>query len=155
MPSYLHSAVAAALAAMLYNLLSVTRAGRVVVEARHAQRQEGRAYLPDVGVILAANAPRSRREIVHGPLERVPDFAIEILSPDDRPGRVAEKLAFYLRNNIPLVWVIDPVEGTIDAHRPGLASTQHRAGDIISADPVLPDFRLDVAELFATVEIPE
>ena len=155
MPSLYHSALQTELAALLRNLLRITRAGWVVTEARHAQRAESRAYLPDVGVILMANLPKTRREFERGPVERVPDFAIEILSPDDRPGRVAEKLAFYLRNNIPLVWVVDPIERTIDAHRPNLPSTHHKTGDIITADPVLPDFVLDLDKLFATIDIPE
>ena len=155
MPSLFHSALQAQLAALLQNLLQVTKAGWVVIEALHAQRAEGRAYLPDVGVILMANLPKTRREFERGPVERVPDFAIEILSPDDRPGRVAEKLAFYLRNNIPLVWVVDPIERTIDAHRPNLPSTTHSFGDVIAADPVLPDFVLDLDKLFATIDIPE
>jgi Uma2 family endonuclease len=154
MPSLFHSAIQARLVIFLGKLLDVTRAGWVVTEARHAQRAEGRAYLPDVGVILTATLPKARREFERGPVERVPDFAIEILSPDDRPSRVAEKLAFYLRNNTPLAWVVDPIERTIDAHRPNLPSTTHTIGDIITAEPVLPDFELDLAELFATIDVP-
>ena len=155
MPSLLHSRLAIVLGSMLNSLVMATGAGWVVTEARHAQRAESRAYLPDVGVILMANLPKTRREFERGPVERVPDFAIEILSPDDRPGRVAEKLAFYLRNNTPLVWVVDPIERTIDAHRPNLPSTTHAVGDVITAAPVLPDFVLDLEKLFATIDIPE
>lgn len=61
-------------------------------------------------------------------------------------------MAFYLRNNTPLVWIIDPDERTIDAHRPGLPSTHHSAGDVITGAPVMRDFTLDVGELFAALD---
>jgi Uma2 family endonuclease len=77
-----------------------------------------------------------------------------VLSPDDRPGRVAEKLPFYLRASTPLVWVIDPAEQTVAVQRPGVASTIHRSGDTIDAAPVLSGFSLDIGALFAVIGSP-
>jgi len=40
-------------------------------------------------------------------LER-PDLAIEIVSPDDAPIEMTEKIVEYLASGIPYVWVVDP-----------------------------------------------
>ena len=76
--------------------------------------------------------------------------ALELL--DEGKVRVAEKVTFYLRNQTPLLWLVDADERTIDVYRPGLPSTRHGAGDVITGEPVLPDFRLDVGALFAVLE---
>lgn len=81
-----------------------------------------------------------------------PDLAIEILSPDDRPGRVADKLAFYLRTGVPLTWIIDPGERTLTAYRPGEPPVLHTVTDVVRGEPVLPNFTLDLGNLFAELD---
>ena len=152
MPSPYHAMLAASLAAALHNHVARTREAVVMVEARHAQRSEQRAYLPDIEVILRSRLPADRPTLLRGPLELPADIAIEVLSPEDRPGAIAEKLAFYLRAGTPLVWIVDPEEETVAVHRPGRPSTLHRAGDILDAAPVLASFTLDVGELFAALD---
>ncbi len=152
MPTGFHSLLVAFLSGLFFAYLR-THPGEalVLVEPRHAHRGERRAYLPDVEVI-SRRRRLSTQDLKRGPLEFPPDIAIEVLSPDDRPSRVAEKLAFYLRAGIPLVWIVDPEERTIAAHRPGQPSTLHREGDVIDAAPVLSEFALDVGELFAALD---
>jgi Uma2 family endonuclease len=150
MPTLLHSLVSGLLYVMLVNYLRLTKEGIAAIELRHAQRDESRSYLPDIAVTL--RGPRSREEIERGPVERVPDIAIEVLSPDDRPGRIAEKVTFYLRAGALLVWVVDPVERTLDAYRRDRPSTHYAPPDIVDALPVLREFALDLTELFAQVD---
>jgi Uma2 family endonuclease len=61
---------------------------------------------------------------------------------------VAEKVAFYLRAGTALVWIFDPVERTLDVHRPGRPSETHRDSGIVRAEPVFADFELDLAEFW-------
>ncbi len=150
MPNPDHGSIAFEIAGLFRDYLRASPVGRGFIETRHTQRPERRAYLPDVSFVLAEHLPEGER-LHRGPFELPPDIAVEILSPDDRAARIAEKLTFYMRNNTPLVWVIDPAERTLDAHRPGLPSTHHTPGDIITAEPVLADFRLDVGALFAVL----
>lgn len=151
MPTYLHSLIASYVAAVLLPYLMRTREGTVHVEPRHAHRQESRSYLPDVAVILRGRV-RSSQEQQRGPLWFVPDIAVEVLSPDDRPGHVAEKVDFYIRSGTPLVWLIDPIDRTLIAYRPARPATHHVAPEVIGAAPVLRDFRLDLQELFALAD---
>ena len=43
-------------------------------------------------------------------IRQAPLLCIEILSPEDRFGRVEEKVVDYLKMGVSTVWVIDPVE---------------------------------------------
>lgn len=153
MPSFFHGYIAALFGHLFTVYFERNPIGFVISEPRHANRGEGRAYLPDVAIILRTNLPRSREALTRGPLEFRPDIAIEVLSHDDRPVRVADKLAFYLRTGVPLVWIIDPEEQTLTAYRPGEAPTMHEAPEVIDAKPVLPGFTLDLAGMFA--QLPE
>jgi Uma2 family endonuclease len=85
------------------------------------------------------------------PVVVLPDLVVEVLSPDDRPGRVADKLMFYARAGIPLLWLIDPEEESLTVYRPGEPPEVHTPGDVIDAGPVLRGFRLELAELFAVL----
>lgn len=152
MPSYIHARIAALLVIRIGVFLERNPIASVVTDARHANRREARAYLPDVGVILTANLPVTRREFREGPLEVRPDIAIEIVSPGDRPGRIADKLAFYLRTGVPLTWIIDPDERTLLAYRPGEPSVLHQPPEKVGAEPVLPGFELDLGALFAEID---
>ena len=57
--------------------------------------------VPDV-VVLDRNAP-DEQVITHAPL-----LCVEILSPEDRIGRIEDKIEEYFRMGVRAVWVIDP-----------------------------------------------
>jgi Uma2 family endonuclease len=79
------------------------------------------------------------------------DFAIEVLSPDDRPGRVSQRVDFYLHSGTRLVWVIDPDIDLVTIYEPGHEPRVAQSPVTIDAQPVLRDFHLDLADFFATV----
>jgi Uma2 family endonuclease len=150
-PSWYHSRLAARLAQLLGNYLDETGEGFVSAESRHAHRGEQRAYLPDVEVILAQRLPADREALLRGPIEIPPDFAIEILSPDDSTGRVLDKVDFYLRTGVQLVWLVDPELETVTVYRPGEQPSTERAPAALDATPVLRGFTLDLDAFFATL----
>ncbi len=149
MPNRFHGKMVAALIFHLMSYLRRTHEGEVVTEVRHLQGGEQRIYLPDVSVTLRGRSPKAQGR---GPVEVSPDFAIEVLSPDDRTGRVLDRVQFYLRNGVQLVWLVDPELRVVFAYRPGVEVEEHRAPDVIDAQPVLKEFALDLAELFAALD---
>ena len=153
MPSLNHSLCSSAFVRVLGNRFVTTAEGVAVDNTRCADEDEDRAYLPDVSVILRARLPTDPETRARGPLRIPPDIAIEVLSPGDRPGRVADKLAFYLRTGVPLTWIVDPEERTLTAYRPGEPPTVHSAPEVIGAEPVLRGLVLDLAELFGVLDI--
>ena len=78
----------------------------------------------------------------------VPDLVVEVVSPNDLAYEVDEKRAEWLAAGARLVWVVQPVGQTIHAYQPdGSVALFHRT-DALTAAPVLPDFRVPVADLF-------
>ena len=152
MPTWNHSSLAARLAAFFTIYLMGRPEGFVHVELRHAEPDEDRAYLPDVSVIQMERAPSKAEERRSGAIEEPPDIAIEITSPDDRPGRIADKLAFYLRVGVPLVWIVEPEDRTVAVYRPGRPVEVLGAGEIIDAAPVLSEFSLALDDLFSVLD---
>jgi Uma2 family endonuclease len=148
MPTELHGATVMELGRRLGNYLRETGLGRVVTEVRHAARSADWVYLPDLNVrIFKAGAPRAAQG--RGAVETAPDFAIEVLSPEDRVSRWLERVQLYLEAGTRLLWVIDPEDQTVLVYRPGQPARTFRSGETLRADPVLPEFTLDAAEFFA------
>ncbi|MEO9254890.1 MAG: Uma2 family endonuclease [Tepidiformaceae bacterium] len=150
-PNFYHGTLTSELITQFKIYLRQTREGVVVNEVRHVVRAEERVFLPDINVTLAGRIPKDRASRLQGPLALTPDFAIEVISPGDNPGRLFERADFYMRTGTSLLWFVDPETESITVYRPGQAPTIHRAGDTIDAHPVLRDFHLDVAGLFATL----
>lgn len=79
-----------------------------------------------------------------------PDIAVEILSPSDWRSQVEHKTALYLDAGTKVVMEVDPTESTVTIHY-GLGARVYREGDVME-QAALPGFRVDVAELFATLD---
>ena len=76
-----------------------------------------------------------------------PLLAIEILSPSDTFGRIAEKVEVYLQSGV-TTWIVDPEFQTVTIHRPKNEAIMFNRDDELIGDPELPNFRLKLAELF-------
>jgi Uma2 family endonuclease len=89
--------------------------------------------------------------------ELAPDLAIEVLSPDDRPGEVRAKVAEYLRLGVRRVWVFQLVKRRVQVHARGagpgsrITTTDLGDGDVLEGGDVLPGFRYSLAELFGNL----
>ncbi|HSZ69987.1 MAG TPA: Uma2 family endonuclease [Solirubrobacteraceae bacterium] len=77
-----------------------------------------------------------------------PDFAVEVLSPSDRPGEVREKLREWLAAGTIAVVVLDPDRRTATVHRSGREARVHGLRDTLDLSDAVPGFRPTVAELF-------
>jgi len=78
----------------------------------------------------------------------VPDLVVEVVSPNDSSGDVNEKRIEWLEAGAQLVWVIYPVQQTVQVFRGDSSVSDFRRTDMLTAEPVLPDFRIPVADLF-------
>ncbi|HEV7301227.1 MAG TPA: Uma2 family endonuclease [Tepidisphaeraceae bacterium] len=77
-----------------------------------------------------------------------PDLAVEVLSPDDRPGEVARKVDDYLAAGALLVWVVSPKRKSITVHQPMAEPRTLRSTDTLDGGIVLSGFRCKVAQAF-------
>jgi len=78
-----------------------------------------------------------------------PDLAVEVVSPGDRPGEVAEKVATWLHFGTLMVVVVDPQQRTVAVHRPGQPVQLLGEADTLDGADVVPGWTLPVRTLFA------
>jgi Uma2 family endonuclease len=83
-----------------------------------------------------------------GHLTVVPDLVVEVVSPNDLADDVTEKRVEWQTAGAALVWVVFPVQQEVHAFRADGSVTLFRRADTLTADPVLPEFRVPVADLF-------
>ena len=86
---------------------------------------------------------------MRGFVPRPPDLAVEVLSPDDRPGYVREKVAEWLEAGTLVVWVVDPRTRTVTIHEAGERAVVFGESEVLSGDDLLPGFELPVRDVFA------
>jgi Uma2 family endonuclease len=126
----------------------------------HRQRR-GYVCTNDTGVVLETDPdtvrgidvtlydePRRYDELVANYTTRLPRLAVEVLSPEDRPGKTTRRVYQFLRHGIPLVWPVDPEDREITVYRPGREPYVLGVQDEITREEVLPDFCAPVADFF-------
>jgi Uma2 family endonuclease len=148
-PTYSHARLQMLVAFALAEWADSAGLGRVGTEWRFRVAPPGaivRPLVPDVAYLSYEDLPRDAAPIdVEIPLGS-PTVAVEILSPDDRPRDVEDKIAVYRSAGCKAVLVIDPAVIAIVLHDAGGVRTTDERG--IFRHDALPGFSLDVAALF-------
>ncbi len=106
------------------------------------------SLVPDVAYVSFERLPRELGELREKPTI-APDIAAEILSPDDRPALLDEKVALYTSCGSRLVIVVDPQERTVAFYEAGRA--RRFAGDNVARSSAFDDLAIDLRSLFAGV----
>jgi Uma2 family endonuclease len=71
-----------------------------------------RTLVPDIAYLSYERMPLAEQEHTALPA-MAPDAVVEVLSPDDRPRDVEEKIRVYLSAGTNVVFVVDPDERTV------------------------------------------
>jgi len=100
---------------------------------------------PDLAFTRAERASAPARGFVPA----APDLAVEVLSPDDRPGYVREKVAEWLEAGTLVVWVVDPRERTVTVHETERGASVFGEAGLVPGGDLLPGFELVVRDMFA------
>lgn len=138
-----------------------SRDAEVITQLRTWARQDGNgvAFGSSTGFDLpngATRSPdaswveRSRLEMLTTEQKKkflplCPDFVIELRSPSDRLDDLKEKMQEYIDNGARLGWLLDPISRRVYVYLPGSPVECLDNPQNISADPVLPGFKLDLA----------
>jgi Uma2 family endonuclease len=101
---------------------------------------------PDFAFIGNQHLPKVSPSEAYWP--GAPDLAVEVLSPGDTSGEVAEKVEEWLAAGCAAVWVVDPKLKTVTIYRPTIHVEIKALGEMLAGDPVLPGFSCPVEELF-------
>ncbi len=110
-----------------------------------------RSPLTSVGIDVAYLSPERSAKTSDDStfFEGAPNVAVEILSPSDSQADISAKIREYLACGVELVLVLDPIFRTVVARRPGRPPEMSTVGQDLTAEDVLPGFRVPVADLFA------
>jgi Uma2 family endonuclease len=132
----------------------------VAIASHVYAHQLGRVFAAETGFTLARNpdtvrAPdvafiRNDRLLVPPPpgfAELAPDLAVEVLSPDDRPGETLAKVADWLKAGCRLVWVINPQRAVARVYRADGGETQLATADLLDGEDVLPGFAVELGSI--------
>jgi Uma2 family endonuclease len=144
---YVHGDVAMRLGARIHAFVESHGLGRVFAAETGftLQREPDTVRAPDVAFISRARLPEPPPR---GFAEMAPDLAIEVLSPDDRPAEVLEKVADWLKAGARLVWVVDPARRSARVYRADGGESVLGAAEALDGEDVLPAFVCPLGEIF-------
>ena len=77
-----------------------------------------------------------------------PDFVLELRSETDRLRTLHKKMLEYIANGARLGWLIDPLEKQVFVYRPGVQLEHLLNPVILSDDPVLAGFTLNLTRVW-------
>lgn len=147
-PGGVHARVMARLVRILGNYVEEHALGEVLTGDPGVilRRNPDRVRAPDVCFIAKERLPSTG--VPDGYLDFVPDLIAEIISPEDRPGAVRQKVAEWLDGGARLVWIVYPNSRRVVAKRHRADERIFHVGEKLDAEPVLAGFSVPVSELF-------
>jgi Uma2 family endonuclease len=110
------------------------------------RRNPDTVVAPDAAFVARRSLPV--RTSAEGYLETIPDLVVEVGSKNDRIADLRAKAELYLKAGVTLVWVIDPGKKNVVIYRKKQKARELRVGDTLTAEGVIPGFRIAVEELF-------
>ena len=141
-----HGDVAMAIAARMHAFAAHGNLGRVLAA------ETGFRLFVNPDTVRAPDVAYVRHDRIPDPLPRgfapfAPDLAVEVLSPDDRPGEVLEKIGDWLSAGTRLVWEIDPERRLARAYRADGTISIISDADALDGEDVLPGFNCTLREI--------
>lgn len=108
------------------------------------ERDPDTVRAPDLAFVANERLTRIPDE---GYADIAPDLVVEILSPNDRPGEVLEKVGQWLTAGVRLVWVLDPIRRETRIYRADGTVSMLEPDDELDGEDVLPGFRCPLREI--------
>ena len=109
----------------------------------------GRAIVPDLSVYEWQRIPRRPNGRIANKFEIPPDWVIEILSPEQSPSRVINKITFCLKHGTKMGWFIEPEDESVMVFLPNQLPEVKYGDDKLPVLEVLGDWQLSVADVFS------
>jgi Uma2 family endonuclease len=144
---YMESAIASLIIQVVGAFCEQHRLGVVTGEAGMMRLAAGLVRIPDVSVVLWDRFPG--RRVPKEPIPSLaPDLAVEVLSESNTPAEIRKKLSEYFRAGTSCAWIIDPKKRTVRVYRSASEFAELTGDDLVTAETVLPGFRISVSEIF-------
>lgn len=148
-PGFIHAIVSQTVSQLLADFVAERDLGRVI------SSEVGFIVSRDPDTVLAPDGAFIRQDrfdaigIPTGYYPEAPALVYEVVSPNDKPRKVIEKMLQWIEGGVELAWMIDPPKRVVAVYRKGDQAAMLGAGDVVTGDPVLPGFKCRVADFFA------
>ena len=147
MPQGEHSAIQTELASAINAVTRSKQIARAFTELRCTFGS--RSIIPDISVFTWQQIPRQENGRVANIFTKPPDWAIEILSPDQNQTKVTKNILHCLNCRTQMGWLIDPQEQSVFIYLPDRQITVFDGLDVrLPVPEFAQDFELTVGELF-------
>ena len=113
----------------------------------------GRSLVPDIAVFEWSNIPMDENGEIQNRFTTAPDWTIEILSPEQSPPRVIEKILFSLQHGAQLGWLIAPNDYSVTIFYPDKLAEFKEAEEQLPLLPCLNNCSLTATELFGWLRL--
>ena len=145
---YSHGSIQMNLSTCMNSFVKRNRLGKITPsDVGFILEPDGRTVrAPDVAFVRADRLPA---EPITGFFPGPPDLAVEVRSPEDRPGEITAKIAMYLETGVRVVWDVDPESKAVTVHRPERDGEVFHENDTLREETLLPGFEVAVADIFA------
>lgn len=142
-----HGEICARLIVRLGGFIEAHGLGKLFDSSTGFRLPGGNVRCPDVGFVAKGHFDQDRAP--EGFPDLAPDLAVEVLSPDDRPRHVLDKVGEYLEAGVRLVWVVDPAREAIAVYRSPTDVEEVPADGSLDGEEVVPGFRCPLRDIFA------
>jgi Uma2 family endonuclease len=141
-----HSQVGVRLASLLDRHARDNDLGTVLAQLGVKLRSEpDTVFAPDIAFIRRDRIPDATPR---GFWRGAADLAIEVLSPEDRKGKIRRKIDEYLVQGTRLVVVVDPEKESVSLFRSDSSPVILSGDDTLDLNDVLPGFTCPVRAIF-------
>ncbi len=102
----------------------------------------GRAYAPDFAYTTTPFTGEY-------PEPSAPQWAVEIISPNDKSSEIRAKRMIYLQAGI-LYWELYPEDQSIDVYTPNQRAHTYRVGEVVDLGDLIPGFTLALRDILGS-----
>jgi Uma2 family endonuclease len=135
--------------------VAANRLGRATIEVLFDLPNVDNDRRPDVGFVCYDRWPQARGIPRTNAWPVVPDVAAEVVSPNDDFRDVLQAVGDYFGAGVRSVWLIAPGEDVVYVYSSRTDVRILARTDELTGDPVIPGFRMSVADLFPPPHEPE
>ncbi len=146
-PGDRHGSVCANAAFLLVGYTRVIKRGHVTTNDTGIVLERDPDTVRGADVALYMEKVRFRQLKIKYEL-RLPKLIVEVLSPNDRQGRMQKRINEFLAKGVGTAWLLDPDAETLTIFLPNKQPIVLERDDEVTGLKLLPDFRCQVAEFF-------
>ncbi|MBE9003520.1 Uma2 family endonuclease [Fortiea sp. LEGE XX443] len=151
MPQGKHSIIQTRLSANINQVGAPQQKALALTELRCTL--SGLSLVPDIAVFEWSRIPTDEDGEIANRFESYPDWTIEILSPDQFPNRVINKIIFCINHGTKLGWFIDPNDKSVMVFQPNQLPEVKYNADILPVIDVFIDWKVTAENIFSWLKV--